>query len=143
MEAMKMADRALLIEWHSDGKRAGNINPRDKKLQCYGWQNMDVTPMLELRVVEDDRDLSELEDVKGVIIIEGKENINQAIDDNFPVKYYLSDEFLYQEHFKQKNGNLFSGININKLPDDLQERLGVLRETHGLKGIAKKERKHV
>lgn len=46
---------ALLIEWNQNtGKRAGNINPKDPKLQCYGWQNMDVTPAIELRVVEDE-----------------------------------------------------------------------------------------
>ena len=75
--------RALLIEWESNGERAGNVDPRDPQLQCYGWQNMDVEPMLELRIVEDDRDLSYLEGAPGVTIIEGKAAINKAIDDNF------------------------------------------------------------
>lgn len=134
---------ALLIEWERTGKRAGNINPKDPNLQCYGWQNMDVTPMLELRIVEDNRDLSHLEGVKGVTIIEGKSDINKAIDDNFPPQYHLSDEFLYQEHFKQKGKKSETEIDIDKLPDDQQERFKVLKDTHGLKGIEKKERLHV
>ena len=139
-----MTDRALLIEWEGrTGKRAGNINMKDPKLQCYGWQNMDVTPMLELRIVEDDRDLSHLEGVEGVTIIEGKTAINQAIDDNFPPVYHLSDEFIYQQHFLQKNKIPATAIDIDQLPDKAQDRLQVLMETHGLKGIAKKERQHV
>lgn len=135
--------RALLIEWKSNGKRAGNVNPKDPKLQCYGWQNMDVSPLLELRVVEDDRDLSYLEGVPGVTIIEGKAAINKAIDDNFEPKYILQDEFLYQEHFKQKNKKPETEINIDQLPDNHQDRLKVLKDTHKIKGIAKKERQHV
>ena len=138
-----MIDKALLIEWQRNGKRAGNINPKDPKLQCYGWQNMDVVPMLELRVVEDDRDLSQYEGVPGVTIIEGKTAINQAIDDNFPPQYHLQDEFLYQEHFKQRNKKAETKIDIDLLPDNHQDRLKSLKNTHKLKGIAKKERNHV
>ena len=133
--------RALLIEWKRNGNRAGGINPKDPKLQCYGWQNMDVNPMLELRVVEDNRDLSQYEGIKGITIIEGKGAINQAIDDNFPPQYHLQDEFLYQEHFKQKNKK--TGIDIDLLPDNHQDRLKKLKDTHKLKGIVKKERQHV
>lgn len=33
--------RALLIEFDlKTGKRAGGINPKDPKLQCYGWQDL-------------------------------------------------------------------------------------------------------
>lgn len=135
--------RALLIEWEKNGKRSGDINPKDPKLQCYGWQNMDVSPMLELRLVEDTRDLSYLIGAPGVTIIDGKTAINQAIDDNFPPKYYLQDEFLYQEHFKEKNNDTTSKLKINSLPDNHQDRLKVLKETHKIKGIAKKERQHV
>ena len=130
---------ALLIEWESNGKRAGNINPKDPKLQCHGWQNMDVSPMLELRIVEDSRDLSSLEGVPGVTILEGREAINQAIDDNFNPKYIIQDEFLYQEHFKQKNNKPETVIDIDMLPDKHQDRLKVLKDTHKLKGIVKKE----
>jgi len=80
--------RALMIEWNaSTGERAGGINPRDPKLQCYGWQVMDKEPALELRIVEDDRDLSIYKDVKGVTIIEGAAAINAAIKKHFPPRY--------------------------------------------------------
>ena len=135
--------RALLIEWERNGHRAGDINNKDAKLQCHGWQNMDVVPMLELRVVVDNRDLECLRGVPGVTVIEGKDAINQAIDEHFPPKYHLQDVFLYQEHFKQKGKKTGTEIDIDTLPDNYQERLKVLKDTHGLKGIVKKEREHV
>jgi len=138
-----MEERALLIEWKSDGSRAGGINPKDPKLQCYGWQNMDVFPMIELRIVEDDRDLSQLSGVSGVTIIEGKESINNAIDYNFPPRYYIQDEFIYQEHFKQKNKTPETSIIIDELPIDMQDRLKELMDTYNLNGIAKKDHKHI
>lgn len=135
--------RALLIEWERNGHRAGNINNKDINLQCHGWQNMKVTPYLELRVVEDDRDLSYLEGIDGVTIILGSNAINEAIDEHFPPKYYVSDDFIYQEHFKQKGKKSETEIDVNTLPDDYEERLKILKDNHGLKGIVKKERQHV
>ena len=134
--------RALLIEWERNGRRAGDINNKDVNLECRGWQNMDVVPMLELRLVNDDRDLSYLEGVDGVTIILGADAINTAIDEHFPAQYHIQDEFLYQQHFLQKN-KMHTVIDIDDLPDKAQDRLQVLKDTHGLKGIAKKERQHV
>ena len=131
-----MEKRALLIEWDpSTGKRAGGINPRDLNLLCHGWQNMDVTPAVELRLVEDERDLSEYECVTnpGVTVLIGKEAINAAIDDNFSSKMSIEDELLYKEHFKEKvRGNK---IKISDLPDNREERLKELKTKHGIKGI--------
>lgn len=129
--------RALLIEWKSTGERAGNINPKDPKLQCYGWQNMDVTPMLELRIVEDDRDLSYLKNTNGVIIIEGKTAINIAIEENFPTKYSIEDKLLYEEHVKQEINN--DHIVIANLPDNTLERLKKLKHKFRIKGIKEKK----
>ena len=79
---------ALLIEWNVyTGKRAGNIDPNDPGLQCYGWQTWDQEPALELRLIEDDRDISQYENIKGVTIIRGIEAINKCIADNFPPRY--------------------------------------------------------
>ena len=129
--------RALLIEWDpSTGERAGNINPKETALRCNGWQNMDVIPAIELRLVEDDRDLSKYNDVDGVTILLGADTINAAIDDHFPSKYVVEDDLLYTEHFKQ---NLGKGINIRELPDDRAERLKVLKNTHGIKGIMERK----
>ena len=135
--------RALLIEWEGNGRRAGDINNKDVNLECRGWQNMKVTPQLELRLVNDDRDLNYLEGVDGVTVILGADAINQAIDENFPTQYGISDEFMFQEHFKQKNKKSETEIDVDGLPDDYEDRLKVLKDTHGLKGIAKRERKHV
>lgn len=136
--------KALLIEWDPNtGVRAGNINPRDPKLQCYGWQNMDLTPAVELRIIEDDRDVSQYESVQGVTVINGKSEINQAIDNNFPPQYAINDRFLYEQHFNQKNKKVGTEIDIDSLSDDPQERLKTLKETHKVKGITKRERQKV
>ena len=71
--------RALLIEFDlTTGKRAGDINPRDSKLQCYGWQNLDSSPAKEIRLIEDDRDISQYEGVKGVTVLTD-EAVDRAI----------------------------------------------------------------
>jgi len=129
-----MDKKALLIEWdQSTGKRAGGVNPRDVHLRCNGWQNMDVTPAIELRLVDDDRDLSIYNGVDGVTVLTSVDEINTVIDANFPSKIVIEDELLYSEHFKSKiNGN---EINIDELSDDRTERLLELKNTHGVKGI--------
>jgi len=127
-----MMKRALLIEWDpSTGTRAGNINPRDPKLQCNGWQNMDVNPAIELRLVNDDRDLSIYEGVIGVELLTGTDAINAAIVSNFSSRMKIEDELIYTEHFKSKRGE----IDIDSLPDDRESRLRVLKTLHGVKGI--------
>lgn len=127
-----MDKRALLIAWDpSTGERAGNINPRDPKLQCNGWQNMDVTPAIELRLVNDDRDLSIYDEIPGVTALTGTDTINETITANFPPKLKVEDELIYSEHFKSKRGK----IDIDTLPDDITERLKVLKSVHGVKGI--------
>lgn len=130
--------RALLIEWTPNtGERAGGVDPRDPKLQCHGWQNMDVTPAIELRVVEDDRDLSQYEGVEGVTVLNGRDEINTAIDANFPPKISIEDELLYSEHFKEQIGD--KKIKITDLPDNREERLKELKEKHHIKGIKETE----
>lgn len=110
--------RALLIEFDlRTGKRAGGINNKDPKLLCHGWQNLDSEPALEIRLVEDDRDLSSLEGVKGVTILEGKKAINNAIDANIPPQYGVKSEYLMREHMKEKNIPLavFEGMNMRDI----------------------------
>lgn len=127
-----MLVRALLIEWNPNtGKRAGDINPHDPRLQCYGWQNTDIEPAVELRLVEDNRDLSGYEGVKGVAVLEGVEDINAAIDTHFSPRYSVDDQVIYAEHVRAKA----SKIDFDNLPDGLQERLKFLRQQHGIKGI--------
>ena len=129
---------ALLIEWNpSSGKRAGNINPRDANLRCNGWQNMDVTPALELRLIEDNRDVRQYKGIEGVTIIEGIDQINAAIDANFPSKIIIEDELLYTEHFKEQIED--KSIKIKDLPDNRTERLKELKDKYHIKGIVEQE----
>lgn len=126
--------KALLIEWDpSTGKRAGNINPKDPNLRCSGWQNMDVTPAIELRLVEDGEIGRYNTTAPGVTVLLNKEEINSAIDDNFPSKVVIEDELVYTEQFKEKVRS--KKIDIDKLPDDRTKRLKKLKEEYGIKGI--------
>lgn len=124
--------KALLIEWNPHtGKRAGDINPRDQKLRCNGWQNMGINPAIELRLVEDDRNLSVYENMDGVTLLIGANDINKAIVENFPPKLKIVDELIYTEHLKSKR----SAIDIGALSDNREERLKALKEIHNIKGI--------
>ncbi len=110
--------RALLIEFdRRTGKRAGGINPKDPKLQCYGWQNLEREPALEIRVVEDDRDLSYLKNIPGITFLEGKDAINAAIDANIPPLYTIQSEFLMREDMKERGipVTTFSGMRMDKI----------------------------
>lgn len=128
-----MDKKALLIEWDlATGERAGGINPRDSKLQCNGWQNMDVKPATELRLVNDDRDLLVYDNIPGVTVIVGTDGINKAITDNFPSKLTIDDELIYTEHVKNKISK--KEIDIETLSDDRSERLKELK-SKGVKGI--------
>ena len=126
--------KALLIEWNPHtGKRAGGINPRDKNLRCNGWQNMDVSPAIELRLVEDNGDLGQYRGVTGVTMLDTAEDINAAIDANFPSKIVVEDELLYSAHFKSKVNE--NKINIDDLSDEMNSRLIQLKNVYGVKGI--------
>ncbi len=97
--------RALLIEWDpSTGIRAGGINNKEKALRCKGWQNMDVKPAIELRLVEDDRDLTvePYVNTPGVTVLIGKDAINAAITINFPTRYEIIDREWMIEGARQK-----------------------------------------
>lgn len=133
-----MEMKALLIEWDPNtGKRAGDINPKDPALRCNGWQNMDVVPAVELRLVEDERDMAQYKEVSSVTVLSGRDEINATIDNNFPSKVSIEDELVYSEHFKEKvKGN---EIKIDDLPDNREERLKELKSKHGIKGIVERK----
>ena len=130
--------KALLIEWDPNtGKRAGNINPRDPNLLCHGWQNMNIKPAIELRLVTDGEIERYNTTAPGVTVLSGKDKINTAINANFPVKISIEDELTYSEHFKEKVRD--NKIDINKLPDDRMERLKELKNVYKIKGIVERE----
>lgn len=124
---MPQQKRALLIEFDvNTGKRAGDIDPKDPNLQCYGWQVLDGKNSLEIRLVEDDRDLSQYENVSGVTILKGKTDINNAITNNIPPRYRIIDKDIVIAEIKEK------GLDVNKYQNmDLNE---IAKSLHG-KGI--------
>ena len=127
--------KALLIEWEPHtGKRAGNINPKkDQNLRCNGWQNMDVIPAIELRLIEDNRDTSQYERIEGITVLNGRTEINNAIDTNFPAKITIEDELIYTEHVKEQISD--KKIKISDLQDDMTKRLKELKDIYHIKGI--------
>lgn len=130
--------RALLIEFDlKTGKRAGSINPKDPKLPCHGWQDLEREPAIEIRLVEDDRDLSSLEGVGGVTILEGKPAINKAILANIPTRYAVKDKELLLAHMKEKRISLstLAGKTLSEAAKELYDK--------GLAGIKKTESKLV
>ena len=83
-----MKHNALLIEFDMrTGKRAGNINPRDTALQCYGWQNLEANPPIEIRIIEDDRDTAQFEGIAGVTVLSTAEEANAAIAKHMPPQF--------------------------------------------------------
>lgn len=122
--------KALLIEWNPNtGKRAGNIDPDDPKLQCYGWQNSDVVPALEVRVIEDDRDASQYDGIKGVTVLHNDDAIQAAIDEICKPRYSIDDETLFKIDIEQR------GIKLaNVKGKDSREQIENLAK-RGVKGI--------
>ena len=130
--------KALLIEVDfRTGKRAGGINPKDPKLQCYGWQDLESKPGRESRIVEDDRDLSQYKGVSGVTILNGEKTINKAIVANIPVKYAVKDKELLLAHLKEKGVSLdtFAGKSLQDRAKELHKQ--------GLAGITERKPKLV
>lgn len=114
--------KALLIEFNvTTGRRAGSINPRDPNLLCHGWQDLESEPAREIRVIEDDRDVSQYEGITGVTILNGEAEINQTITEVVPIRYTVQDRDLFIEHLRQRNINLddYSGVNEHDILQDL------------------------
>lgn len=108
-------ERALLIEFDiQTGKRAGNISPRDPKLRCSGWQDLESTPAREIRMIEDDRDLSQYEGIAGITILKGKEEINEAIKREIPDKYQITDKELLFESMRENRMSFTSLRNFDQ-----------------------------
>lgn len=123
----------LLIEFDlKTGKRAGNVNPKDSKLQCYGWQDLESSPAREVRVIGDDRDIKQYEDIKGVTVLRGKGEIKQTIFSICKPRYIVDNELLFQEHLRQK------GIKLSAYEgQSSQEILRNLKESKKIIGVKK------
>lgn len=119
----------LLIEFNlNTGKRAGNISPKDPKLQCHGWQDLESNPAREVRIIYDDRDLKQFEGISGVTVLQGKAAINQAIESICKPRYIVQSETLFLEHIKQKSINLsdYEGQDTADILKDLYENQKVI-----------------
>ncbi len=122
--------RALLIEWNaSTGQRPGNITSKDPGLRCYGWQKLDVFPALEIRMIGDNRDLAQYENLPGVTILEGEAAIDAAIDALDLERYSIDSEELFRMSVTQKSIDLteFEGMKTYAVLKELHKRkvLGV------------------
>jgi hypothetical protein len=94
------------------GKRAGNIDPRDRGLACHPtWQNIDVG--YEVRLIVDGRDVAVYENVPGIEILYGENVINAEVQAMQKDRYTVKNEALLVESIKQK------GIDISDIPPDL------------------------
>lgn len=126
--------KALLIEFDLfSGLRAGDISPRDPKLPCRGWQNLDRKPALEIRLVQDNRDLSQYEGVQGVTVLDGKDAINAAIQANIPSRFQIVDKEVMIEHMKEK------GVSFNSLVGKGAEEIAKFCLDQGVAGVLERK----
>ena len=123
--------KALLIAFDgATGRRPAGIKANDPKLQCYGWQQLATTPCLEVRVIEDDRDIAQYEgrEAEGLQVLHDDQEIQAAIDANMPPYYKQEDENLVRMDVEQRQ------IRLQDIPGSTED---VLCELHrlGVKGI--------
>jgi len=117
--------QALLIEFDPQtGKRAGNIDPRDPGLICYGWQNLDRVPAIEIRLVVDGRDVSKYEGVKGIKVLHDDEEIDRAIEENIPPRYSIENDTTFRMHCEQRGVNFgaYAGKTTQEILADLHAK---------------------
>lgn len=128
--------KALLIQFDvSRGDRGGRpagVLSRDPALQCYGWQDLDSTPQTEIRVIEDDRDISQFEgrETEGIKVLYTDEEVQSEID-KLPARFNVEDSDLFQAHIKQK-GVVIDSLNGKTTQEQLEELY-----IQGIKGIRK------
>lgn len=131
--------KGLLIEFDvTRGDRGGRpkgVKSKDPKLQCYGWQDLEATPQIEIRVIEDDRDIAQYEgrEAEGIKVLYTDEEIQAEID-KLPTRCSIDSPELFQADVKQK------GISLSTLKGkNTKEQLAELHE-RGVKGIRKSAR---
>ena len=129
--------RALLIEFDvKTGARAGGISPKDKDLPCYGWQNLEVEPALEIRLVMDyRRSLEMYKGQKGITFLEGKDAINAAIQAHVPSQYIIQSETLMLEHMKEK------GLKLKDFASKSMKEIAIMAFAEGLAGVIERKPK--
>jgi len=117
------------------GGRPDGVRAKDPALQCYGWQDLDSTPQVEIRIIEDDRDISQFEgrEAEGVKVLYTDEEIQTEID-KLPTRCSIDSPELFQADIQKK------GINLNTLKGKTSgEQIAELHAL-GVKGIRKSVR---
>lgn len=125
--------KALLIDFNIEtGERPGGINPRtDKGLICpSGWQNLDSAPAKEIRLIKDDRDLAQYENIEGITILKTGKEIDAAVEKNIPQqRYVLFSQELLLQHMKEK------GLSIDELVGKTAPEIAEFGFKHNLAGV--------
>ncbi|MBA7569074.1 hypothetical protein ES708_10811 [subsurface metagenome] len=121
--------KGLLIEFDGGtGIRAGNL-VLDDKLLCHGWQQLATTPCLEIRVIEDDRDVTQYEGIPGVTILHDDAEIQAAINEHCKPTYSLENETLFKIDLEQR------GILLPDVPGANSSEQFQNLKAQGIKGI--------
>lgn len=105
--------KALLIRFDPEtGRRPQGVDPKDPKLQCYGWQNLGVRPAIEIRVIEDDRDIGQYKnrEGEGLIVLSNNAKIDAAIDQYILTRVIVENETLMRIDLEQR------GIKLENVP---------------------------
>ncbi len=124
--------RGLLIEFDVEtGKRPQGIDPNDPKLQCYGWQNLEVRPALEIRVIEDDRDIGQYKgrEAEGLTVLHDNSEIDTAIEQHIPSRFTVDDETLMKVDLEQRQ------IKLTDVPGEKRGEVLKNLKARGVKGI--------
>jgi len=131
MKAMK-----IHFDVHT-GKRAEGLDPRDENLQAYGgpgWQKLDGKNSYEIRLVQDDRDLSQYEDVEGVEVLRGEQEIEQALqqlEQDKPDRYKIDKEVAIADLQQKGEMHRLKRKTMREAAPDLHQR--------GIAGISKQK----
>jgi len=96
------------------GERAGGISPTDRNLVCLSlWQDLDAG--VEMRLVTDDRDLSQYEGIDGVEVHRGVTRINERVQQLFKPRVEVFDKDLFAASIKTID---LSDLNPDLSPED-------------------------
>ena len=126
--------KALLIDFSTEsGRRAGNINPKDKGLLCRGWQNLDSRPGKEIRVITDSRGIEQYEKIQGVKVLYTDEEIEAAIEETVPIQYGITDELLFKMSVDEEK------VKIGQLKEKTREGVAKALYEKGILGISERK----
>ena len=135
--------KALLIEFDlGTGRRAGGISPKDPGLRCHAWQNLDSAPAKEIRLIEDERDVKQYENIKGVTVLNTDDEIEEAIEKIVPEKICVEDEMMMRLDIEQRGiqiKDIRAGNTIDERHEIKNRRAGNTTELlHELKKLGVK-----